>query len=291
MVGTDAQLRFWSFLGWATSNQEARVEVSTDGGTSWETIYQQVGTNAGGVGFQLKSIPLGAYAGATLRVRLVYDHLGGSYFPQTSDQVGWYVDDLEFVGMERLSLVETLVADEKGEIVWTPGAGRFLLSAKAQHHERTWPEGPSLEVIATEPGPFHQWAMNYEDASDLPLGTLTGNPTGDFDRDGISNLLAYALGIDLVAATHPPAFAMLREEDGLTFRYQRVRNRPGVALTVEISADLQEWHEIGTEGAPVSTIDELVEVSGDIEYRRVLLPSQTPETLYLRLGAELVETP
>src|SRR5262245_5050549 len=54
----DTKLFFLSRLGWATSAQVARVQVSTNGGASWPTnIYNQAGTGGSGEGsFSLKEL-------------------------------------------------------------------------------------------------------------------------------------------------------------------------------------------------------------------------------------------
>jgi uncharacterized protein YkwD len=99
----DTKLFFLSRLRSATTAQIARVQISTNGGSTWPTnIYNQAGNNDGGGGegaFTLKEVNLGSYASQNVRLRFYYDFTGGSAFTQTSSTVGWFVDDIQ-VGSE-----------------------------------------------------------------------------------------------------------------------------------------------------------------------------------------------
>jgi len=96
-IQADTKLFMLSRLGWATSAQVAKVQISTDGGSTWPTdLYTQAGTGNSGEGsFGLKQIDLSSYAEQTARFRFLYDFQGGSAFTQTSVGVGWYVDDIQ----------------------------------------------------------------------------------------------------------------------------------------------------------------------------------------------------
>ena len=87
---SDTKLFFTSRLNWATSAQVAKVQISTDGGSTWPTdIFSQPGDGGSGEGaFGLKEIDLSSYSGQQLRFRFYYDFTGGSGFPQTTTSVG-----------------------------------------------------------------------------------------------------------------------------------------------------------------------------------------------------------
>jgi uncharacterized protein YkwD len=109
-IESSTKLFFLSRLGWATSTQIARVQISTNGGATWPTnIYSQMGSGGAGEGaFSLKEINLGAYANQNLRFRFYYD-TSGSHFAQTSPGVGWYVDNIQ-------------IGDEYEKLPWSIGA-------------------------------------------------------------------------------------------------------------------------------------------------------------------------
>lgn len=101
-VRPDATTRlfFESRLAIATTNQVARVEVSTNSGGTWSQIWSQAGfgTNSLGQGsFSLVNVPLASFAGQTLRIRFRYDYIGGDFYPQTntSPPFGWFIDDIQ----------------------------------------------------------------------------------------------------------------------------------------------------------------------------------------------------
>jgi len=97
-IESDTKLFFTSRLNWATTSQVAKVQLSTDGGSSWPTdIFSQAGNGGAGDGaFGLKEFDLSSYSGQQARFRFYYDFTGGSAFTQTSTDVGWKVDDIQF---------------------------------------------------------------------------------------------------------------------------------------------------------------------------------------------------
>jgi uncharacterized protein YkwD len=103
------KLFFLSRLGWATTSQIARVQISTNGGSTWPTnIYNQAGTGGAGEGvFSLKQINLASYANQDVRFRFFYDTTG-TYFPQTDPDVGWFVDNIQ-------------IGDELAKLPWSIG--------------------------------------------------------------------------------------------------------------------------------------------------------------------------
>jgi uncharacterized protein YkwD len=93
----NSKLFFLSRVGTALASQVARVQVSANSNfTSPTTIYSQAGSGQPGEGaFTLREVSLAAYAGQPRYFRFYYDFTGGSYYPQTSAGVGWYVDDIQ----------------------------------------------------------------------------------------------------------------------------------------------------------------------------------------------------
>lgn len=93
--GADTSLFFESRLGYATSAQFARVQVSTNG-THWTNLWSRAGSGgAGDGGFRLETLPLAAYAGTTIRIRFLYDFIGGTAYTGTDPGIGWHIDDIQ----------------------------------------------------------------------------------------------------------------------------------------------------------------------------------------------------
>ncbi len=133
LPGANAIITFRSRLGYAAEGQHARVQVSTDYGRSWRTLYSQAGTSTEGeTTYQSRSASLAAFAGRSLILRLVYDYTGGGYYSDTLTHVGWLVDELKFVNCSELTspvLVHVPVGDAFS--VTPTAVGAHALEARA----------------------------------------------------------------------------------------------------------------------------------------------------------------
>jgi hypothetical protein len=100
---TNTTLNFKSELGYATSVQVARVQVSTNGGQSWVDVFSQAGDGGSGeTTYSTKNISLASYAGKNLRLRFNYDLAFGGYYPQADVDVGWHFDDVTITNCDQL---------------------------------------------------------------------------------------------------------------------------------------------------------------------------------------------
>ena len=99
---TNTTLNFQSFLGYATPNEVARVQISTNGGVAWEDIYTQPGTNGPPTAFTPHTLSLSNCAGQITLVRFDYDMAVGSYYPQTSANVGWCLENILITNASQL---------------------------------------------------------------------------------------------------------------------------------------------------------------------------------------------
>lgn len=106
---SNASIRFDSQLGLSGSGQIARLEVSANEGASWSALYEQAGAQSGSTSsfgettFTPKTVSLAAFAGQTIQLRFRYAFVGGSYYPQSSAGVGWYIDNIHISGVETTS--------------------------------------------------------------------------------------------------------------------------------------------------------------------------------------------
>ncbi len=132
--GSSTILNFQSRLGYATTDQVATVQVSVDGGLLWDTIWTQPGSGGAGEGtFQTRNLSLVQYAGREIQIRFLYNRGNGSAYNQTSDGVGWYVDNISLTG------TQTLVGSTVGDISVSqnfaftpPAAGTYALQVRPQ---------------------------------------------------------------------------------------------------------------------------------------------------------------
>ncbi len=149
LLGDTSVLRFKMRLGWATMNQVARVQISLDGGNSWRDLYSRHGTGgAGDMDFVAHEVSLAAYTGQVARFRVLYDYLGGSYYPQSYEGIGLYVDDIELGGVEEAGGITTSLLDGSGSFRFTPtSTGNYALQVR----QVPWVGLPGLDW-----GPFHK---------------------------------------------------------------------------------------------------------------------------------------
>jgi cyclophilin family peptidyl-prolyl cis-trans isomerase len=122
-AGASASLAFSSRLGWATTDQVAHVQVSFDDGATWSDLYAQAGTSsAGETSFISRTVALSALAGRVFQVRFTYTLGVGSYYPQTSSGVGWYIDDIALTGVSTATPGTTSAALAATSFAFTPAA-------------------------------------------------------------------------------------------------------------------------------------------------------------------------
>jgi hypothetical protein len=147
---TNAQLRFASRLGWATSCQVARAQISTNGGAAWIDLWSQAGTStAGDSSFKLRTNALAAYAGCEFQVRFVYDFLGSSYYYDTDSGCGLCLDEIAFDNVEELTSPSTNLVATTNFTFHPAQSGEYSLRVRPKISNRYFDYGPETLVTAT----------------------------------------------------------------------------------------------------------------------------------------------
>ncbi len=100
LPNANSQVTFKSKMSLAAS-YSAAVQVSTDNGANWQTIYSQPGNDQTEPAFTDKVASLAAFADrmVSLRFCLLLDS-GGAFI---SDTAGWFIDDINFVNVQELA--------------------------------------------------------------------------------------------------------------------------------------------------------------------------------------------
>ena len=272
--GAGATVQFRSRLRTATTYQHARVQVSTNQGGSWIDVYDQAGDGTSGESsFILRSVNLSAYVGQEILLRFNYVFLGTSAYTQTSDSVGWFVDAIDFTDVDTLTTPTETAVSSGTSFTFTPAAAStYLLSVSPTVSGRQLRWSPSLEVQGVTPPPFASWASTEETNAALPSGTLSGNPTADYNHDGVANLTAYALGLSPVNPAAHLLPAPIVAGGSAYFEYQVDTTHTDITVTPRISADLSIWKAPGESGAPAGFSDTLISTSGTVQTRRATVP-------------------
>ena len=106
---SNASLEFSSKLSFATAEQIASIQVSTDSGSSWTDIYTQTGVDTGSAidsAFVSRSVSLANYADQLISLRINYRYSGLHYIG-TSSSVSFLVDNLSFTNTRKV-VAETI---------------------------------------------------------------------------------------------------------------------------------------------------------------------------------------
>lgn len=110
LVGTpNSMLTFKSRLGLSSPAQVARVEASLDDGKNWISVYQQAGQQSGATSafgesnFSSKQVSLAQFVDRAFLLRFRYERTSGSFYPQASSGIGWYLDDIHLGGVDSIA--------------------------------------------------------------------------------------------------------------------------------------------------------------------------------------------
>jgi len=216
--------------------------------------------------------------------------IGGlwNFFTESDDGTRLFLGDTEVVnndGVHGLTEVSGALSLAPGRhalrLVYAQGTGGFGLNVR-------W-RGPGLTKSAIPAAalwrqpPFARWQQRNFTPAELADPTLSG-PEADFDRDGMSNFLEYALGLppkaDSTAAA--PAGRLLPGTTGrqLYLTYTRSKKAPDVTVTPQVSVDLIRWVEGPAALETVSVVD-----GGDFETVTVRdrMPESADSRRFLRL--------
>jgi hypothetical protein len=89
-------LSFSSMLGYASPDETARVQISTDCGGTWQDIYTEAGDNSEtDSSFTQHTLSLSNYVGQSVLVRFDFDYdLTGGYFNFDSQIAGWSIENI-----------------------------------------------------------------------------------------------------------------------------------------------------------------------------------------------------
>jgi uncharacterized repeat protein (TIGR02543 family) len=155
LASSTTQLKFKSRFGYATPDQIAHAQVSTDEGSSWDTLFSAPGTGTPATGFSDQTVSLAAYANRTIRVRFLFGFEGdGVSFNDTEENFGWYLDDISFTNAREISGATLSPVTAGATSSFTPSAaGSYALQARGQFFgDYLFEWGPVLEVTALPSG-------------------------------------------------------------------------------------------------------------------------------------------
>lgn len=286
--GASSSLTFQSRLRAATTSEHFKVQVREEGAATWQSVYDQTGTNGWGESsFSLRSASLGVMAGKHFRVRFLLEFPpGGGYFSNTNSEFGWYIDAINFSEVSSLGVIAS--ATIAGN-TWsfTPVVGSYAVSVVPVISGRDFPGATqSLAIVpaAQAPAGFSTWAANLESANGLAAAALT-DANGDYDKDGRCNLIEYAFGGSPLGANDPPDRlpSMSVTATHFILRYKVDTALDDLLVTAETCPIMSNWKSPGEAGAPAGFTDRVISTAGNIQTREAAVPLVSAGKCFLRL--------
>jgi hypothetical protein len=153
----NTSLSFNSFLGYATTTEVARVQISTNGGGLWVDIFAQAGTGySSNTAFTSHTLSLSNCAGQITAVRFNYDYVGGNYFGEISNNIGWLFNDIQIKNASQLIDFSTNATASTGFDFVPTNAGAWVLEGRGMI--------------------FNQYGLEWSPARQLTVVTNTARP-------------------------------------------------------------------------------------------------------------------
>jgi hypothetical protein len=126
--GSNSTVNFSSQLGYATSDETARVQASTNSGATWDDLFVEAGgSDTPESSFTPHSLSLSNYAGQVTLLRFNFAFTGGGYYPASDNYIGWNIEDVVIANVQQ-QVVTTL---DTTNFTFTPAqTGTYLLQAQ-----------------------------------------------------------------------------------------------------------------------------------------------------------------
>ena len=113
-----------------------RVEVSTDGGTTWQPVFSELLSSFPTVqtSFTPRTVSLGAFAGRSIQLRFSETFSSGGWFNCCDEPNGWYIDNIALTNVQQAGTpVLSAVAPNPSFVLNNPSAGRVAIDVRPQY--------------------------------------------------------------------------------------------------------------------------------------------------------------
>ncbi len=197
LLTDSSKLNFSSRLGLASSDQIAKVQVSTDDGQIWQDIFTQAGTgDSGENGFSNQTISLAKFDNKSIQLRFNYFLETGTYYPQTDSGIGWYIDDITFTNVEELTNRAITDIPLTDSFIFNPAEiGDYALQMRAKVYEKYPLEWGNTKLVTAQ--------LDSSDAVSIPsVPNLTLTKIGKIVT-ATWDIIAETTGYNLYYAPYP----------------------------------------------------------------------------------------
>ena len=245
-------VEFWVRRGPMALTNRLHVELSSDGGNTWTSIWNLPGTKKADTAITKKSVPLAAWAGTSVKLRFALRNSGGNNLLWSAKTSGVWVDDITVTAPSSVlwSSVTTVPAGVTTVSLDEETAGRSLtvgqplqLRVGAMYGATPGPWGPPLLVTPTSAASALSGFAAYK-AYNYPAVSLAFD--ADSDGDGISDGIEYAFSTDpTLPSVSADTLAVVID------RFEIARDLPvereDIDYRAEWSDDLLEWSSAGVQ--------------------------------------------
>jgi|GEM_PF-1687599 len=167
-----------------------------------------------------------------------------------------------------------------GAISLSVGANTITTVVTAQDGVTT----KTYTAIVTLSPTFASWAASYEAANSLAPGTIFSNPTGDYNHDGLMNLIKYAFRSSYVGGGHAAGLPAVSVRSGyVVMTYQRDTSLTDITITPHVTLGLGTWYAPGDSGAPSGFTDNLISTAGTVQTRSAQVPLTAGNKVFMRI--------
>ncbi len=199
-VGAASKITFGTELAVAGTNQYARLEISSDGGSSWTKLWEQQGraiNNSATIEskFTTRTVSLADYAGWECLFRFSYvvefhPGLAGSYLTGTGKESGFFFNAVSFSGVDQMTPQPTNSIPSSRFAVTPSALGSQYFRVRPRVGTRSFPPGPiAAATVVAAPSLVHL------------TNTVSGNGTVQFFPAGGT----YAKGSTVTLTAVPDA--------------------------------------------------------------------------------------
>ena len=257
-----SQLQFFDLCRFALPTTTLSAQVSTDNGNTWTTVWSRDGVVPSGASsadwdpsFIQNQVSLSAYAGKVIIVQFDLSANGQSAYLGTTSSFGFFLDDITVTNSTQLTnITDTMLAGSSTSFALNATTAGSALQAGLGYHLRIRPEvglrlyGFSNPFLVTPQSTTP--TTGYSNWINTVYPTVTGGPSGDFSRDGISNGLKYAFGLNPTVRNSPAAIPQpVLSGSSLTLSFTAPAGAGGVTYGAQSSTDLLNWTPITDTGA------------------------------------------
>lgn len=195
LPATNAAILFSSRLGFATTNQIAKVQVTTNTGTDWKDLYSRIGYDAADGAFTNHSLSLSNYAGMPVQIRFQYHYStsgNGVIYNQvlTSPPVGWFFDNVAVTNtLVLMNLVTNSTASTNFNFFPTQATNYNLQARALIFNDFPLDWGPIKTVSAVTNPPTIILATPVIIGNQVQLNfTVSGGPAATFRLLNVNQL-------------------------------------------------------------------------------------------------------